>query len=160
MAAGVVDSEVCPLTKRRIPSLAKEHYKWIGKPFVWIGNVKTLVRDVSLEEVRKKFPTWGWARVHGWPMAGIAQKLRKHPLVVKNLSCFRQAIQEVPQFGIHILTIPPDLVDAAAAIGQQTGLLSNDALIVALMQRYGLTKLASHDPDFDRVPGITRFAPA
>jgi predicted nucleic acid-binding protein len=30
---------------------------------------------------------------------------------------------------------------------------------VALMQHQGLTRLASHDADFDRVPGITRYAP-
>ena len=48
---------------------------------------------------------------------------------------------------------------AAAPICQQTGLLINDALIVALMQANRLTKLASHDADFDRVPGITRYAP-
>jgi predicted nucleic acid-binding protein len=38
--------------------------------------------------------------------------------------------------------------------------LTNDALIVAVMQAHGLTNLASHDADFDRVPGITRYAPA
>jgi predicted nucleic acid-binding protein len=38
-------------------------------------------------------------------------------------------------------------------------LLSNDALIIALMQQHGLNKLASGDADFDRVPSITRFAP-
>jgi predicted nucleic acid-binding protein len=30
---------------------------------------------------------------------------------------------------------------------------------VALMRANGLTHLASNDADFDRVPGITRFAP-
>jgi predicted nucleic acid-binding protein len=37
--------------------------------------------------------------------------------------------------------------------------LTNDALIVAVMQDNGLTTLASLDADFDRVPGITRYAP-
>jgi predicted nucleic acid-binding protein len=37
--------------------------------------------------------------------------------------------------------------------------LTNDAIIVAVMQVNGLTTLASNDPDFDRVPGITRYAP-
>lgn len=50
--------------------------------------------------------------------------------------------------------------DAAAQISQQTGLLSSDALVVAVMQEHGLTNLASHDADFDRVPGLTRYAPA
>jgi predicted nucleic acid-binding protein len=51
------------------------------------------------------------------------------------------------------------LIATAAAVSQQTGLLSNDSLIVAVMQANGLTNLASHDADFDRVPGITRYGP-
>jgi predicted nucleic acid-binding protein len=43
---------------------------------------------------------------------------------------------------------------------QQFGLLTNDALTVAIMQANGLTRIASHDTDFDRVPGITRYSPA
>ena len=31
--------------------------------------------------------------------------------------------------------------------------------IAAVMQGYGLTHLASNDTDFDRVLGITRYAP-
>src|SRR5262249_22147527 len=45
-------------------------------------------------------------------------------------------------------------------LSRQFGLLMNDALIVAIMQDHGLIQLASHDADFDRVPGITRYAPA
>jgi len=39
------------------------------------------------------------------------------------------------------------------------GLLSSDALIVVVMQRHNLSHLASLDPDFDRVPALTRYAP-
>ncbi len=52
------------------------------------------------------------------------------------------------------------LIAAGAAVSQQTGLLTNDALIVAVMQAHGLVNLASSDADFDRVPGLTRYAPA
>ena len=45
------------------------------------------------------------------------------------------------------------------SLSQQYGLLTNDALTVAVMQANGLTKIASHDTDFDRVPGLTRYAP-
>jgi predicted nucleic acid-binding protein len=38
-------------------------------------------------------------------------------------------------------------------------MLSGDALILAMMQSHGLANLASSDSDFDRVPGIGRFAP-
>jgi predicted nucleic acid-binding protein len=79
---------------------------------------------------------------------------------VQALVRFRQAIQDVPQCGIQVLTIPPTLIDLAAAVRQQTGLLANDALVIAVMQAHGLMNLASNDADFDRVPGLTRYAPA
>jgi predicted nucleic acid-binding protein len=95
----------------------------------------------------------------GRPFAGIAPWLRKHPTEVQQLTRFRQAIQEVPRYRIAVLTIPADLLDQAAAVSQQTGLLHNDSLIVALMRLHGLTNLASADADFDRAPGLTRYAP-
>jgi predicted nucleic acid-binding protein len=39
-------------------------------------------------------------------------------------------------------------------------LLSNDALLLAVMQTNGLTNVASQDTDFDRVPGLRRYVPA
>lgn len=96
----------------------------------------------------------------GWPAAGIAQKLRKHPGEVQKSTAFRQAIQAIPRLGLQVLLLPAPLLDSAAAVSQQTGLLTNDALIVAAMHHHGLTRLASNDADFDRVPGLTRYAPA
>jgi predicted nucleic acid-binding protein len=78
---------------------------------------------------------------------------------VQQLAGFRRAVDEVPRFGIQILTIPASSISAAALVSQQTGLLSNDALIVAVMRGNGLNHLASHDDDFARVPGLTRYAP-
>ena len=95
----------------------------------------------------------------GRPFAGIVGWLQKHPASVQRLARFRQAIQEVPPYRIQVLAILPDLLDVAAAVTQQTGLLHNDSSIVALMKLHGMTNLASADTDFDRVPGITRFAP-
>ncbi len=94
------------------------------------------------------------------PFTGIAPWLKKHSNEVQQLTQFRQAIQEVPRYRLQVLTIPADLLDAAAAITQQAGLLHNDALIVALMRLHSITNLASADTDFDRVAGLTRYAPA
>ncbi len=112
-----------------------------------------------LSEMAHRLMTLEACAAFGWPYAGIAQRLQKHPAQVQTLSRFRQAIAEVFRYGLRVLTIAPDLIDGAALISQQTGLLSNDALIVAVMRANGLTNLASHDADFDRVPGLTRYAP-
>jgi predicted nucleic acid-binding protein len=95
----------------------------------------------------------------GWPQTGIARRLRQHPAEVQQLQRYRQAFDEVPRLGIEILSIAPHLLGAAGAISQQTGLLTEDALIVALMQDQAIAGIASHDPDFDRVPGLTRYLP-
>lgn len=99
------------------------------------------------------------AQQFGWPMAGITGRLRRHPAEVQKLSRFRQAIDEVPRLGIEVLPLERHVSPMAAALSQRHGLLTNDALILATMQDHGLTHLASHDADFDRVPGLTRYAP-
>jgi predicted nucleic acid-binding protein len=50
-------------------------------------------------------------------------------------------------------------VSRAVDLSRQFGLLTGDALIVAVMQAQGLSALASLDADFERVPGIIRYAP-
>ena len=96
----------------------------------------------------------------GWPEAGIASRLKRHHTEIRNLNRHRQAIDEIAAFGIHVIPITQRLVAAAAFVSPQHELLSGDALIVAVMQANGLTNIASHDAEFDRVPGLTRYAPA
>lgn len=95
----------------------------------------------------------------GWTASKIKLRLRQHPDALAKLRQFRNAIDALLQSKMIVLTIGPPLVARAAEISQQTGLLSNDALIVAVMQSNHLTNLASSDTDFDRVPGIVRYAP-
>jgi predicted nucleic acid-binding protein len=96
----------------------------------------------------------------GLPAKGIAAYLRQHPAEIQKLTRFRQAVDLVAQAGVQVVPIDFALVSAAAARSQQYGLLTGDALVVAVMQAHGLTNLASNDADFDRVPGLTRYAPA
>jgi predicted nucleic acid-binding protein len=112
-----------------------------------------------LSEVAHHVMTFEASAVFGWTTK-VVQRLRQDPSAVQQLVKFHEAIVKVPQLGIRVLTIPESLIESAALLSRQTGLLSNDALIVAMMQAHGLTNLASHDADFDRVPGLTRYAPA
>ena len=113
-----------------------------------------------LGETAHRLMTLEAITVLGWPAAGIGNRLRNHPAEVSRLSLFRRAIEGVVRSSLQILTIPPSVLAASVALSQQIGLLCNDALIVAVMQANGLAHLASHDADFDRVPGLTRYAPA
>jgi predicted nucleic acid-binding protein len=123
------------------------------------GDVQGFISTDVLSDVAHRLMTQEAIQRFGWPIAGIAQRLRSHPSHIQQLSDFRAAVDEVLQSGIKVLSIPPPLIAASAAISQQFGLLSGDALVVAVMREHGLTHLASHDADFDRVPGLTRYAP-
>jgi predicted nucleic acid-binding protein len=99
------------------------------------------------------------AQRFGWLAKGIARKLRRHPAEVQQLTRSRQAVDEITLIGLDVLLVGKQHVSLAPDISRQTGLLCGDALVVASMQDRGLTRLASADDDFDRVPGITRFTP-
>jgi predicted nucleic acid-binding protein len=93
----------------------------------------------------------------GWPYTGIAQRLNRHPNEVQKLVRFRQAVETIVAVGVQLIAVLPQHVIAALAMSQRHGLLSNDALILALLQDQGLSQIASYDQDFDRVSNIQRF---
>jgi predicted nucleic acid-binding protein len=112
-----------------------------------------------LGDVAHRLMTLEAIAVHGWPYAGIAARLRKHHHVISTLTVFEQAIASLPQLHIQVAPITQVLLEAATFVSRQFELLTGDALVVAVMQAHGLNHLASNDSDFDRVPGILRYAP-
>src|SRR5262245_28127215 len=113
-----------------------------------------------LGEVAHRLMTIEAHNTLGWPFAGIGNRLRSNPVHVRSLTVFRLAVEKVLQGRIQILQVAPGTLAPAVVLCQQHGLLTNDGLILATLQSHGLTKVASHDADFDRVSGITRYAPA
>ena len=113
-----------------------------------------------LTEVAHRLMMIEASRQPGWTASKVKQRLQRRPGVIQQFTLFRTALEEILQSRLDVLTIAPSLTVAAAGVSQQTGLLSNDALVVALMQQHALTNLASNDSDFDRVSGLTRYEPA
>jgi predicted nucleic acid-binding protein len=113
-----------------------------------------------IAEVSHRLMTIEAHRLLGWPVAGIGNRLRTNPTEVRRLGLFRTAVENLLQGRLHILTVTPAHLATGVALSQQIALLTNDALIVAVMQAHGLSKIASADTDFDRVPGLSRYGPA
>ncbi len=124
------------------------------------GEIGGVTSAAVLSDLAHRLMTIEAAGKYGWPMTGIAARLKQRTAEIQLLVDFRTSVQEVANFGLQVVSVEFSHVLSAAALSQQHGLLSGDALVVAMMQAHGLTLLASHDTDFDRVPGITRYAPA
>lgn len=112
----------------------------------------------TISEMTHRVMTLEACEKFGWPIAAIAQRLKRHPSQVQQLIAYRQAVDDVLNSRIEIASVAPSILAEAAAISAQTGILSNDAVMVAIMKARGLTAIASQDADLDRVPEITRYA--
>lgn len=112
-----------------------------------------------VSEVCHRLMTIEANRTLQWSIPGIGNRLRMNPLEVRKLSLFRLAVEQIARSRLQILTVTSAMLVAAVTLCQQVGLLTNDAIIVAIMRAHGLNKIASIDADFDRVPGLTRYAP-
>ena len=92
----------------------------------------------AFSEIAHRLMTLEACVTFGWPYAGIAQRLRRHPAEIVKLRRFRQALDEIIGLGVHVLSVTQQDVVLAAELSRQHGLLSGDALILAVMQSYGL----------------------
>jgi len=126
---------------------------------VELGDLHGFTSAHGVADVAHRLMTLEAIALKGWPAAGIAARLRKHHGEISTLSVYRQAIARIPLLGIQVVAITQALVEHATRLSQQHQLLTGDALILAVMQANALTNLASNDADFDRVPGLTRYAP-
>ena len=127
---------------------------------VELQQVRGFTSAHVMADVAHRLMTLEAISLKGWPVAGIAARLRKHHAEIAGLSIYRRALARIPLMAIQVLPITQSLVEDATSVSQQHQLLTGDALIVAVMAQHGLVNLASGDDDFDRVPAITRYAPA
>jgi predicted nucleic acid-binding protein len=123
------------------------------------GDVTGYTSTHVLHDVAHRLMTLEACQAFGWPYSGIGQRLRRHPLELKKLYRFRQALDEILGVGVRVVPVSAELVLLAGDLSRTHGLLSGDALVLAVMQKCGVTNLASSDADFDRVSDIIRYAP-
>jgi predicted nucleic acid-binding protein len=122
-------------------------------------DIEGYISTHVFSEIAHRLMTLEACKKFGWSYTGIVRQLRRHPAEVQKLQEFRKALDDIVAIGVHILPVDAQNVLLAGDLSLRYGLLSSDALVLAMMQTNGLTHLASNDGDFDRVPGITRFSP-
>jgi predicted nucleic acid-binding protein len=145
-------------------------YHFTSEP-KWGASCTRLLERIEFQELRGFTATHVMADVAhrlmtieamnllGWPATRLAARLRKHHVEIPKLTVYLQALVKIAQIGVRVLPVVEQHLIQASQLSRAHELLTGDALIVAVMQSHGLTHLGSKDDDFDRVPGITRYAP-
>jgi predicted nucleic acid-binding protein len=122
-------------------------------------ELQRFTSSAILASVAHRIMTLEAAALFQRPMQGIVGWLKRHPAEIQRLSRHKQVIDDLSLMSIQMLSVSNSQVSLAAELSGQFGLLTDDALVVTVMRQHGLQALASHDPDFDRVPGLIRYAP-
>jgi len=136
-------SEICSDFLKRIES---------GKV---IGYSSTAVLAEAIHKVMLAEVVSRW----NLPRKGLVSRLQRRSDLVSQLSEHLQVIPTIQALNFRIESVTLDLLNLATQIPIQHTLLTNDALIVAVMQQENLTHLATNDDDFDTIPGLTIWKP-
>lgn len=123
-------------------------------------DLKGFTSAALLGELAHRLMVIEAAALPGWAGGKPTNRLKQQPGTIQQLALFQTAVDTVLQSKIQVFPVAGANVSTAVTLCRQYALLTNDALILALMRHHNLTMLASHDSDFDAVPGITRYAPA
>jgi len=101
-----------------------------------------VMHQLMLSEARDN----GW--IHG---ANPAKQLSHQPEIVQKLSRYEDSIRDMLALGLRIEPLVTEDFINAMNLQRRFELLTNDALLVAMMQRLRITSLASADQIFSRV---------
>jgi predicted nucleic acid-binding protein len=123
------------------------------------GRISVSVSIPVLSDVLHKVMTSEAAQLTRRDRAGMVGYLGRHPELIATLKEYPQAMERLSAVPMTVLPVDDQLLRQAARVAIAHGLLTNDAMIVALMQRHQVTHLATNDDDFKNVPGLTIWMP-
>ena len=89
-----------------------------------------------------------------------AAKLKDKPAVVAGLTDYWNYTVRI--FSLNVLLLGQDekLLHSAQHVRSQVGLLTKDSLVVATMDSYAITRIATRDKDFARIDRLAVYQPS
>jgi predicted nucleic acid-binding protein len=90
---------------------------------------------------------------------GVPGKLRRRPDLVRPLHAHVSQVECIPAWGIEVLPVDLGRSMRAADARASTGLLTNDAIILATMREEAILAIATADSDFRRFDDLQVFRP-
>ncbi len=87
------------------------------------------------------------------------KQLNENPEIVKQLTDYWVKINQIRSMNILILDVDESAFDIAQAHRIGHGFLTNDSLITAVMERFSLSMLATHDAAFEDFSNINCYRP-
>lgn len=89
----------------------------------------------------------------------VARKLREQPEIVKELSQSEEQAEIILGMGVEVMPVEGDVLVTSRHYRSAYGLMVNDSVAAAMVQRARIDMIASADQDFARIPGFRLYTP-
>ena len=89
----------------------------------------------------------------------IIRMVKKDPSLLDALDIPYIAAEDIMDMNLEIVSFSNLIFEKALRFMKQHRLMSNDAVHLATMKRYGITNIATNDGDFERVRGLNVWKP-
>ena len=123
------------------------------------GRVQGVTSSIAIAEATHKVMLAEVVQRHGVDYRGLIARLKRHPELLDGLTNHFQVAATVRSLRLTVEAITLDILARGAELSSQKHLLTNDALTLVVMEKLGVSTLATNDDDFDAVDGITVYKP-
>ena len=91
---------------------------------------------------------------------GAMRKLQKNPEIIQTLTQYSEIPQSISDIGTQVISVSYQTILDSRSWREKYGLLVNDSIITALMDKNGLKDLATNDKDFERISVFRIWKPS
>jgi len=123
------------------------------------GTLSLVVPTVALAEAVHKVMLAEAVAKLSLPLQGLAHRLSRRRDLISELSEHKQVLPAARAASAQIEPVAEHHVEMAAQLSPQHGLLTNDAILLAVASSLGISNLATNDDDFDSVASLTVWKP-
>lgn len=123
-------------------------------------EIKGLTSTIVLAEISHRLMVFEAIEKYKLDSKKAVRFLKEHPAKVKSLNKHLNAVNEIKEMGVSLITVEPQDIFASHILQKKYGFLTNDAINLHLMLRDSIFNLASNDPDFERVDFIALYKPS
>lgn len=124
------------------------------------GTIQGVTSSVALAEATHKVMLAEIVRRRGATPQGLISRIKKHPELLDNLTEHEQVAALAEKLRLTVEPITLDLLKRGAQLSPQRRLLTNDALMLVVVEQLSVKYLATNDDDFDAIPGVIVCKPA
>jgi predicted nucleic acid-binding protein len=122
-------------------------------------DVEAFTSTIILSEVLHRLMIVEAVEKYKLPLRGIVRYLKEHPNIVMTLEKYSTAPEKIRQMNVAIWAVTLQDFSGSKGIRDCYGLLTNDSTSVSIMERFGITDIATNDSDFERVSGLRVWKP-